>query len=111
QTFSVCIDTIIRQVDDIGNMISEFSAFARMPAPELQSHDLNAIVRRAVFLQRNAKADIDYEVDLPEGDLMMMCDDRQLGQALTNLLQNAADSIGTRLKSEPGVRGMIRVVV
>ena len=31
ETFSICTDTIIRQVGDIGRMVDEFSSFARMP--------------------------------------------------------------------------------
>jgi two-component system nitrogen regulation sensor histidine kinase NtrY len=100
ETFSLCIDTIIRQVGDIGNMISEFSAFARMPAPDLQAHDVVGILRAAVFLQRSAKSDIEFEVDMPEIAVMLMCDERQVGQALTNLLQNAADSIQARAAAE-----------
>ena len=34
ETFDRCTDTIIRQVGDIGRMVDEFSAFARMPAPK-----------------------------------------------------------------------------
>ncbi len=33
EVFQQCTDTIIRQVDDIGRMVDEFSSFARMPAP------------------------------------------------------------------------------
>ncbi|MFQ5973342.1 MAG: HAMP domain-containing protein, partial [Alphaproteobacteria bacterium] len=33
QTFRQCTDTIVRQVGDIGQMIDEFSSFARMPRP------------------------------------------------------------------------------
>ena len=33
QIFEQCTDTIIRQVGDIGRMVDEFSAFARMPRP------------------------------------------------------------------------------
>jgi two-component system nitrogen regulation sensor histidine kinase NtrY len=33
ETFSMCTDTIIRQVGDIGRMVDEFSSFARMPRP------------------------------------------------------------------------------
>ena len=40
ETFVACTDTIIRQVDDIGRMVDEFSAFARMPRPELQAGEL-----------------------------------------------------------------------
>jgi two-component system nitrogen regulation sensor histidine kinase NtrY len=111
QTFSTCIDTIIRQVSDIGNMITEFSSFARMPAPTLKDHDLTAIVRQAVFLQRSAKAEIQFEVTLPDSPVRTLCDDRQVGQALTNLLQNAAESIQARSKKERGVKGRIAVTV
>ncbi len=99
-TFSLCVDTIIRQVGDIGNMISEFSNFARMPAPELDTREIVRIVRQAAFLQRNAKSDIDFDINLPEGEVTLMCDERQLTQALTNLMQNAADSIQSRAKAE-----------
>jgi two-component system nitrogen regulation sensor histidine kinase NtrY len=93
QTFSTCIDTIIRQVEDIGNMINEFSAFARIPSPSIKAHDVGDMVRRAVFLQRSANPEITYDIDLPEEAVNLPCDDRQVGQCLTNLLQNAADSI------------------
>ncbi len=40
ETFDRCTDTIVRQVGDIGRMVDEFSAFARMPAPEVEAQDL-----------------------------------------------------------------------
>ena len=33
ETFAQCADTIVRHVGDIGRMVDEFSAFARMPQP------------------------------------------------------------------------------
>ncbi len=110
ETFSICIDTIIRQVDDIGGMIDEFSSFARMPAPELKECDLMEILRRALVLQQGANPSIRYHNDLPDTALPVMCDARQIGQALTNLLLNAADSVCERqaggaaanLASNPG---------
>jgi two-component system, NtrC family, nitrogen regulation sensor histidine kinase NtrY len=39
--FEQCTDTIIRQVGDIGRMVDEFSSFARMPKPVVESQDLN----------------------------------------------------------------------
>ncbi len=93
ETFETCTDTIIRQVADIGRMVDEFSAFARMPAPILKSENLSEICRQAVFLQRNAHPDIAFETDLPAEPLEVRCDRHQIGQAVTNLLQNAVDSI------------------
>jgi len=93
QVFEACTETIIRHVDDIGRMVDEFSAFARMPAPVMHGEDLGALCREAVFLQSNAHPDIDYSCDLPDTAVHLPCDGRQIGQVLTNLLQNAADSI------------------
>ncbi|MBT7897200.1 MAG: PAS domain-containing sensor histidine kinase [Rhodospirillales bacterium] len=97
KTFDECIDTIIRQVGDIGEMIGEFSLFARMPAPALENHDLLPIIQRVLFLQRGANPEITYHEDISQPRFEILCDDRQLGQALINLFQNAADSVTTRL--------------
>ena len=65
ETFAVCTDTIVRQVSDIGRMVDEFSAFARMPAPVMQDEDVGALCRQAVFLQQSAHPQFSYHVDLP----------------------------------------------
>lgn len=96
ETFQICTDTIVRQVGDIGRMVDEFSAFARMPQPVLKPEDLAEIVRQALFLQRNAHPEIAYAVSIAEGMAPVLCDRRLIGQALTNLLQNAADAVTAR---------------
>jgi two-component system nitrogen regulation sensor histidine kinase NtrY len=108
-TFAACVDTIVRHVEDIGGMISEFSAFARMPAPDKGVHDLGEIVGRVVLLQRSANSAIAYSTEAPSHPVEIACDDRQTSQALTNLLQNAADSLHTRLARDPVPPGAIRV--
>lgn len=95
-TFRICTDTIVRQVGDIGRMVDEFSAFARMPQPVLKPEDLAEIVRQALFLQKNAHPEIAYAVTIAEDLPPALCDRRLLGQALTNLLQNAADAVSAR---------------
>ena len=113
ETFINCTDTIVRQVEDIGRMVDEFSAFARMPAPVMKVEDLNDVCRHALILQRTGNPAIEYEAALPDSAVSLDCDSRQIGQALTNLLQNAADSIGAR-KAEAGAtlpRGHIRLAI
>ena len=95
ETFVSCTDTIVRQVGDIGRMVDEFSAFARMPAPVMKEEDLAELCRQAVFLQRQGQPGIDYALDLPDQPVRVRCDARQIGQVLTNLLKNAAESIQT----------------
>jgi two-component system nitrogen regulation sensor histidine kinase NtrY len=96
EIFAQCTDTIIRQVGDIGRMVDEFSAFARMPRPVYREEDLSQIVRQAVFMQQVARADVRFESRLPTDPVWLKCDARQISQVLTNLLQNALDAIDGR---------------
>ncbi len=100
-TFQVCTDTIVRQVGDIGRMVDEFSSFARMPAPVMQEEDVAELCRQALFLQQSAHPQIRYRVDLPAEPELLSCDATQVSRALTNLLQNAADAIESRLSEVP----------
>ncbi|HLB97657.1 MAG TPA: ATP-binding protein, partial [Acetobacteraceae bacterium] len=95
-TFAQCADTIIRHVGDIGRMVDEFSAFARMPQPQISREDVGRIAREALVLQRTARPKIVWTTDIPERGPIARCDRRMLRQALTNLLQNAADAVAMR---------------
>ncbi len=96
EAFAKCTDTIIRQVGDIGRMVDEFSAFARMPRPVFRRENLTDVVRQALFAQQMGHGDIDYVTELPASPLLMRCDSRQLGQALSNVLLNAAQALELR---------------
>jgi two-component system nitrogen regulation sensor histidine kinase NtrY len=109
ETFAQCADTIVRHVGDIGRMVDEFSAFARMPQPVIRPEDIGQIVREALVLQRTARPGIAWHADIPERGPVVPCDRRMLRQALTNLLQNAADAVAMRPDSPDG--GMIAVTV
>jgi two-component system nitrogen regulation sensor histidine kinase NtrY len=108
ETFTACTDTIVRQVGDIGRMVDEFSAFARMPQPQIAPSDVAEVVRQAVFLHRHGGTGISYATEGADTPVVAPCDPRLLGQALTNLLQNAADSVTARIARDGG-QGSIRV--
>ncbi len=99
-TFITCTETIVRQVEDIGRMVDEFSDFARMPQPDMKLSDLREICREVVFLERNRNPRIRIEEDLPDTSVMVNCDSNQIARALTNILKNAAESIRTKMSSE-----------
>ena len=110
ETFEKCTETIIRQVGDIGHMVSEFSAYARMPLPMKQMENVVEICKDAMLLQRQAHPDIGFAFITPDDELKANCDRSQLNQVITNLLLNAVDSIQERQESEKGA-GQIKVVV
>jgi two-component system nitrogen regulation sensor histidine kinase NtrY len=83
-------------------MVDEFSAFARMPQPVIKPEDVNRLLREALVLQRDAHPEIAYETSFADPAPVVPCDRRQIGQALTNLLQNAADAVGMRAAEGAG---------
>lgn len=111
EIFDRCIDTILRQVGDIRRMVDEFSAFARMPAPIMQAHDLRDILRDAVFAQKLVFPDIEITFPAPLLPIIVECDDRMIGQAFTNLIKNAAEAIVQKRETETTLKGRIEVSV
>ena len=112
ETFAQCADTIVRQVGDIGRMVDEFSAFARMPQPVIRPEDAGRVAREALILHRNAHPGIDWVSDaIPARGPVAPCDRRLLGQAMANLLANAVDAIGMRAAGESARLGRIEVSV
>ncbi len=107
--FAKCTDTIIRQVEDIGRMVDEFSSFARMPKAHIEEHDLVETVKEALLLQRMAGEDIEIVLDLPEGPLPAPFDRRLITQAITNLVKNAREAIEARVSRNPEPKGRIEV--
>jgi two-component system, NtrC family, nitrogen regulation sensor histidine kinase NtrY len=102
ETFSICTDTIVRQVEEIGRMVSEFSSFARMPEPTMKPENLSNICRQSFSLERNRHPEFKYEIQLPEADVLVPCDAQQLSQVLTNVLKNASESVIARVEGDSG---------
>jgi len=109
EVFQTCTDTIVRHVEDIGRMVDEFSSFARMPVPVIKKQDIRDIARQTLFLQSASRSDIKYTQDMPKDKLFVDCDGRQLAQALTNLLKNAAEAIDGRPKPLDGGLSMGKI--
>ncbi len=101
--FEEYVRIIMRQVDDIGRMVDEFSAFARMPQPEMDQHSLLEIVNGQVSLFANKDLSLDVEIDDAKQDYATICDAGLVRQALTNLLQNAKDSLQEHHVAAPAI--------
>jgi two-component system nitrogen regulation sensor histidine kinase NtrY len=102
--FEEYVRIIMRQVDDIGRMVDEFSAFARMPRPEMDRHSLLEIVNGQISLFASKDLSFDVEIDDAKQDYTTICDAGLVRQALTNLLQNAKDSLQEHHAAVPAIR-------
>ncbi|WP_319531771.1 PAS domain-containing sensor histidine kinase [uncultured Cohaesibacter sp.] len=106
KVFDQCVNTIVRQVGDIGRMVDEFSSFARMPKPVFEPGDFSEVIKQSVFLIEVANHDVTFETDIPE-EMPGSFDHRLLSQAMANIVKNATEAIAGRegledRKDEPG---------
>lgn len=99
--FGRLTETIVRQVGDLRRMVDEFSSFARMPKPVFRDEALVDIARQAVFLHEVAHGEIAFSIDAADPAATLVCDRRQLGQALTNIVKNAVEAIEARPDDAP----------
>jgi two-component system nitrogen regulation sensor histidine kinase NtrY len=109
--FDRCVETIVRQVGNIGRMVDEFSAFARMPAPKFAPHDAADLLRQAVFAQRVADPSVVITFQPPLTPTPLVCDGRIIGQALANVLKNAGEAIAARGPELGGAPGLITIAL
>ncbi|MEW5421863.1 ATP-binding protein [Amorphus sp. 3PC139-8] len=98
--FDQCIDTIVRQVGDIGRMVNEFSTFARMPKPVIEERNLTEAVREGVFLQSVGHPGVKVETQFPEEPVIGRFDHRLVVQAVSNLVKNAAEAIEQKTEAD-----------
>jgi two-component system nitrogen regulation sensor histidine kinase NtrY len=111
-TFTRLTGTIVRQVGDLRRIVDEFSSFARMPKPVFRPEAIGDIARHALFLHEVAHPDIAFRFESDIGGLEVICDRRQIGQALTNIVKNAVEAIEPKpAPAEGGMRGHITMAL
>ncbi len=109
-TFAECTDTIIKHVEDIGRMVNEFSSFARMPEPVLKAENLYDVVKDAVVLHKQAHSEVSFKVSgFDDTVYRVQIDAQQMRQALTNLIQNAVDSVEVKA-GEAGFKALVQIM-
>ncbi|THF51986.1 sensor histidine kinase NtrY-like [Allorhizobium terrae] len=108
--FDQCTDTIVRQVEDIGRMVDEFSSFARMPKPTKQSADLRDILKDAIFLREMGHSDCSFTRELGDAPLQGSFDARMLAQAFGNLIKNAVEAIEAVPSDAPQLPGHVWIL-
>jgi two-component system nitrogen regulation sensor histidine kinase NtrY len=109
--FSKCTDTIIYHVGDIGRMVNEFSAFARMPEPVMRREDIAPALRDLLVLQEQAHPGIAFRMRGEERSAIVLGDIQQIRQAFTNIIQNAVEAVGSKMELDGHSPGHIDVTL
>ena len=96
--FDSCSNTIIRQVNNIENLVSEFSNFARMPESKLELTKLDNIINTQVNTQKIANKNITFNIKMNPKNINIRCDYNQISRLIMNVLKNSIESIKNKKK-------------
>ena len=88
-----CTKTIITQVEELKNLVNEFSSFARMPAANPTPNPLNDIIREAMVLHEEGHKNIRFEFKPDDRIPVFNLDKEQIKRVMVNLLNNAVAAV------------------
>lgn len=91
--FDDCTRMISNQVDELKNLVNEFSSFARMPATKPSINNLNGVIEECLTLYREAHKHITFESSLDRNLPDTRFDREQIKRVLINLLENSVAAI------------------
>lgn len=111
EIFEQSYTSITTEVENLKNMVTEFSNFARMPKPRTRPALINEIIKDAINLYNELPSNIEIKVNLADDVPRLMADSDQMRQVLHNLIGNAVDAmpdgghliISTHLESDEHV--------
>jgi two-component system nitrogen regulation sensor histidine kinase NtrY len=98
--FDECTQTIITQVEELKNLVNEFSSFARMPAAKPAPNNLNEILHEAMVLYEEGHKNIRFQFNPDDRIPIFNLDKEQIKRVMVNLLENAVAAVG-EVSGEP----------
>ncbi len=109
--FDQCTGTIIKQVDEIKRLVTEFSDFARMPRINKQQADIVEITADTLVLYREGHKHIDFDLE-HDNIPPFSFDPVQIKRVLINLLDNAVAVLaeGGEIRTEVRLHALEKLV-
>jgi two-component system, NtrC family, nitrogen regulation sensor histidine kinase NtrY len=95
EVFRESTATLLAELGKLRGIVGRFSDFAKMPQPQLETVDLNVLVRESLklFEAQMQAARVILRLDLAADLRAIQADPGQLGRALQNLVLNAIDAM------------------
>jgi two-component system nitrogen regulation sensor histidine kinase NtrY len=93
QVFEECTRIISDQVDEIKNLVNQFSQFARLPHLTLAPSDLNALIQETLSLYQEVQPRVTLDFRPAAGLPPVLVDQEQIKRLLLNLVDNALAAI------------------
>ena len=91
--FNNYLKTINKQIDQIENLVNEFSDFARMPKPIFKMNDLVYLINENINFLKQIDESILFQFNHNKKEIYLVCDNEQLSRVFLNLIKNSIESI------------------
>jgi len=109
--FNDHLKTIGKQINQIENLVNEFSDFARMPKPILKKVNLLSIVNENITLLNQIDNSIKINLINHEDEYFLTCDSEQISRVFFNLVKNSIESIQEKASKNPHFSKKIDIVI
>ncbi|WP_428080165.1 ATP-binding protein [Candidatus Pelagibacter sp.] len=111
KNFDENLKIINNQIKQIGNLVNEFSDFARMPKPILKENNLIQIIEENIKLLNELDNSINISVNTNSNEVFLNSDKEQLARVFFNLIKNSIESIQQRAENDSNLEKIITIEV
>ena len=109
ENFDENLRIINNQIKQIGNLVNEFSDFARMPKPILKDNDLIKILNENINLLKEIDRSININFKNNNDKILLHCDKEQISRVFLNLIKNSIESINQKAQNNNNFRKKIAI--
>ena len=109
--FEENLKIINNQIKQIGNLVNEFSDFARMPKPVLKKNDLIKIIHENIKLLSEIDHSIKINLDNKSPSILLECDKEQISRVIFNLIKNSVESIQQKAENTSNFDKIITIEI
>jgi nitrogen fixation/metabolism regulation signal transduction histidine kinase len=92
ETLDRSVSAIVREVETLSDLLSEFRSFSTLPAPRMEPLQLRELLQEATASYESYH-DVEIDISGVDPETTVTADRRQLKQVFSNLFQNSIDAM------------------
>ena len=95
------LKTILKQINQIENLVNEFSDFARMPKPLFKPNNLDSVIKDNINLVNKFDSSVKIRlVNHLSKEVVLNFDNEQFNRLFFNLIKNSVESIQEKVEKD-----------
>ena len=109
ENFKDNLKIINNQIKQIGNLVNEFSDFARMPKPTLRENNLVHLLKENIKLLKELDNSIEIDLSTNSEKIILNSDREQISRVFLNLIKNSVESIQQKTENDSNFNKKITI--